>query len=101
MNYLNFFLLILCLACVHVSSATSNFDWCCEIGRRNSENSRSCSDFSSLNSYFPTKSCKYAFSICCNQANRNQECFRGKNAAFEQEACFDATQSPQCDSFLV
>jgi len=80
-----------------------NFEWCCELGKRSATNSRLCIDYSSLNTYSPNAACKFSFTICCNQHNRNEECDRGKTFAFQQDSCFDASrnQYSDCDSFTV
>ena len=80
-----------------------NFEWCCELGKRSATNSRLCIDYSSLNVYSPNAACKFSFTICCNQYNRNEECDRGKTFAFQQDSCFDASrnQYSDCDSFTV
>ena len=81
-----------------------DFEWCCRLGKRSATDSRLCIDYSSLHGYNPNSACKYAFTICCNQHNKNEECDRGKTFAFQQDSCFDAASGKQysnCDAFTV
>jgi hypothetical protein len=88
---------------INLVQSTLNFEWCCELGRRSATNSRLCVDYSSLNGYYPNTACKFAFTICCNHHNKNEECERGKTFAFQQDSCFDSSgsQYSDCDSFTV
>lgn len=87
---------------VQLTESTLTFDWCCELGRRNSVQSRLCLDYTSITPYHPTSVCKLAFTICCNQNTKNEECERGKLYAHQQESCYDPSKTiSTCDAFMV
>lgn len=83
------------------SSYRANFKECCAIGRQtaNSSSANSCTDYSRL----PDKSggCKFAFTICCNQNKRNNECERGKKHAYAGLPCDDLKKDSYCDALTV
>ena len=81
----------LCLFATYVNcqssrnSYRSNFKACCAIGREAPENS--CNDYTRLTD--SSGGCKYAFSLCCNQNKRANECERGKRHAYAGLPCED------------
>lgn len=93
--------LVLILGFILSISTSLSFDWCCELGKRNSIASRDCYDYTPLISYVPSVKCKFGFTVCCSQHNRNLECQRGKMTAFNQDSCYDSSKSAKCDTFTV
>lgn len=81
-------------------SPFNNFKECCSYGKRqySSSNPDSCNDYSILNDR--STSCKFAFTICCSQNRRNQECERGKKHALASLPCNDL-KNDNCDILTV
>lgn len=98
---MNFLVTLLLWLFLRLEVSCLSFDWCCDMGLKNSFNSRLCSDYTYLTPYFPDAYCKFAFSICCNQLNQQQECDRGKLLAFNQETCVDDLKPKRdCDTYI-
>ena len=81
------------------SSYRSNFKNCCASGKQLANSTRSCSDYSSLQD--TSSGCRYAFTICCNQNRRTNECDRGKKHAYSGLPCADLKQNNECDTLVV
>ena len=73
----------------------SNFKNCCALGKLSS-NSSSCNDFTDLSDR--SSGCQYAFTICCNQNKRSNECERGKKHAYSGLPCADLKKDSYCDA---
>jgi hypothetical protein len=73
----------------------SNFNKCCAAGKEAS----ACADYSRLQER--TSSCKFAFTVCCTQTRRKNECERGKKAAYAGQTCADLKKEANCDTPTV
>lgn len=87
LKIISFFVALILL--VSNLNASSSFSSCCSMGQSkySPSNPSSCSDYSSLSD--KSSSCKYAFTICCSQSRRNNECERGKKQALASLPCSD------------
>lgn len=72
---------------VDLTMSRSNFKSCCLSGKEHSNSSNSCVDYSRL--VDTTASCRFAFTICCSQNKRKNECERGKKHALANLPCND------------
>jgi hypothetical protein len=77
------------LVAVTLCACNLTSDWCCEVGILNSKSSRMCVDYTALSQFSPNDTCKYIYTICCNNNNKHEECARGKAFAYKQESCYD------------
>jgi hypothetical protein len=84
--------LVCLLCCIAASVCNLSPDWCCEVGILNSQSSRLCVDYTALSQYSPNDTCKYIYTICCNNNNKHEECTRGKAFAYKQESCYDPSR---------
>lgn len=85
---------------VFVECNRANFQQCCSQGRdASSQGSGSCSDYSRLQDR--SSSCKFAFTICCSQNKRTNECEKGKRHALAGSRCDDLQGKSDCDSLTV
>ncbi len=76
----------------------SNFKTCCALGKlaSNSTAMNTCYDYSKLNDR--SAGCQYAYTICCNQNKRTNECERGKKHAYSGLPCADLKKDSYCDA---
>ncbi|RNA08865.1 Fibulin-1 [Brachionus plicatilis] len=99
-NSLSILALLACALMLNVAcysySPFKNFKECCSYGKNqySPSNPESCNDYSMLNDR--SSSCKFAFTICCSQNRRNQECERGKQHALASLPCNDL-KNDNCD----
>ena len=78
----------------------ANFRSCCYLGKQTANSStESCNDYSKL--IDNSGSCRYAFTICCNQNRRDNECERGKKHAYSGLACSALNKTSNCDALTV
>ncbi len=73
----------------------SSFNKCCAAGKE----ANVCADYSRL--LDRSSSCKFAFTICCTQNKRKNECERGKKAAYAGQTCADLKKEANCDTPTV
>jgi hypothetical protein len=73
----------------------SSFNKCCAAGKE----ANACADYSRL--LDRTSSCKFAFTICCTQNKRKNECERGKKTAYAGQTCSDLKKEANCDTPTV
>lgn len=78
----------------------ANFRTCCALGRQTANSTHdSCNDYSKL--IDNTGSCRYAFTICCNQNRRENECEKGKRHAYSGKSCGELNKTSNCDALSV
>ena len=78
----------------------SNFRSCCALGKQTANSSaESCHNYSNL--IDNSGSCRYAFTICCNQNRRDNECERGKKHAYSGKPCSELNKTSNCDALTV
>ena len=97
---------------------SGSFKQCCSLGKQASDASRGCTpaDYSSLVASSSSSdmrsssgACMFAFTVCCSQTKRNNECEHGKRHAHAGLACSDlkknhvasSSTSPSCDALTV
>ena len=100
------FLLVVSVTIVASQNAQSrtpyraNFRTCCALGKQTANSSSdSCNDYSRL--IDNSGSCRYAFTICCNQNRRENECERGKKHAYSGRSCNELNRTSTCDALSV
>jgi hypothetical protein len=83
----------------NANSYRSSFKSCCAIGRQAANSSSTCDDFSRLTDQ--SSGCRYAYTICCMQNRRVNECERGKKHAYAGLSCEELKSEATCDSLTV
>ena len=79
-----------------VKATASSFKACCAMGMQKANVSTSCDDYSVLTD--KSAGCKSAYTICCAQNKRSNECERGKKHAIAGLPCADLKSNNVCDS---